>query len=97
MVQKKVDKTSNVAKLVPLTLNLLPVDEARSQFKRVLAALPRGASTWPSKLLASGTCCPESVNSSYDMVSSDLPTKSHFQQDSIFSSFFTSYFKFSIQ
>ena len=54
VVQKKVDKNSNVAKLVPLTINVLPISVAKEQFRRILNALPRGASTWPSKLLISG-------------------------------------------
>ena len=54
VVQKRVDKTSNIAKLIPLNMVLLSPETARDQFSRVLSALPCGASEWPCKLLASG-------------------------------------------
>ena len=42
-------------KLVPFTIEILPVNEAKKQLKRVLKALPGGDSEWPSKCLLSGT------------------------------------------
>ena len=35
-------------------MNLIPVNEAKAQLARIIAVLPRGASTWPCKMLVSG-------------------------------------------